>query len=435
MEQTTTVKGYFYLPDNPADQLPGMLTYSQVEGINLDLFGHFNPPKDSSKYENDLILGVTSNGKKITLLNCYEYSRKMNFPGFPESKINSIYLLIGAHFDKKESISFNHCIIEYEDFNHWIDVSGFSMPKHNPENQEVLLKYKQPDRINFNLKRNWTASIEFNYSYPYEFFIPIQKAAIEQYACLKLKPDNEASLSEFQEVFSTFNSLLAMSYFTFPIIKSINFFSTTNTNAKESFEGDQQSKSELFFKTGIDQEKYKKHDDPHSFLLQYKDFGSGFEQKIKNWYLLNEKAETSLNILTECFMNRITSTELHFISLTQALENFHRRIKLKKKVPFRSRLRDLILLLPNKVRLELFENYDNFLDRIELNRNYYTHYSEDQEKKAGSLNELFELSEKMKIFLTATVLLEIGFTNDEVERIILDKGVWLFNHIIIKRRS
>lgn len=430
MEQTVIVKGYFYLPNNPDDKLAGILTYSQEEGINLDLFGHFSHYSGPAKRESNIVLGFTSNGKKVTLLNCYEFSRGLHMPGIPESKISAIYLFIGEHFENAESIVFDHCILEYEDFNHWINVSGFSMPKHNQESGEITLKYKQPEEISFKLKQNWTASIKFNYAHPSEYSIPLNKVSIEQHPCLKFKPDTHSIFSDFQEIYYVFNSFLAVNYFVYPIIKSIHFYSPNKTHIEADNKHLQHNKVELFFKTGVNHHNYKSHHDRHDFLLQYKDFGTSFEQKIRNWYLLSEKVETSLNILTECFMARGNPTELHFISLVQALENFHRRIKLKKKIPLRSRLKNLADLLPKNVRTELLGDYNLFLDRVEINRNYYIHYSEDQEKKAGPLNELFDLSEKMKIFLIAIMLIEIGLTNEEIEKLILGKGTWLFNHII-----
>ena len=427
MEQNIAIKGYFFQPGIPNEQLPGFLSYNQDTGINLDLFGQFDFSRDFSERQNSIILGFTVDGKKVTLLNCYESTRQTHIPGFPESKINAAYLFIGEHFEASEDVIFDYCILEYVDFNHWVNINGFSKPELNDEQQEITLKYNLPQRLPFHFKKNWTASIEFSYMGPSDFFIPQNKATIEQYVRLKLFPATQTTFGEFQNTYNTFNSFLAICYFAYPIIASIKFYLSpaSKDENEEPFR-----KVELLFKTGINETEYSPHDSKHAFLLRHKDFGAAFEPKLNKWYALNEKAKSSIDILTECFMKRHNPIEMHFVSLVQGLESFHRRVKRKKKTSLKNRLNDLANLLPEKISRELAANITHFLDRIEINRNYYTHFSEDHETKAGPPNELFLLSEKMKIWLVSLILLEIGFSSREVETIIITKGPWLFNHII-----
>ena len=72
-------KGYFWIPENPKEQIPGVLKFSQMDGINLELFGYLEYDQ-KNKEEIVIVLGFTSDGKKITMLKCFEYSRKNSVP-------------------------------------------------------------------------------------------------------------------------------------------------------------------------------------------------------------------------------------------------------------------------------------------------------------------------------------------------------------------
>src|SRR5690606_33159699 len=121
MDDNIRWKGYFFHPSKKDDRLPGLLTFSQANGVELELFGHFETVRSVSSREHTILLGFTSEGKKLTLLNCFEGSRGMSMPGFPTSTYSAIYLFVGQHFDTVEDIKFNSCAIEYQDINHWLD--------------------------------------------------------------------------------------------------------------------------------------------------------------------------------------------------------------------------------------------------------------------------------------------------------------------------
>ena len=130
MLENIELKGYFFTPENQNDELPGVLKFNKDDGIELDLFGQFDSHKAYGSIENKIILGFTSNGKKVTLLNCFANSRRMSMPGFSTSTFSALFLFIGRYYQTTEEMYFDRCSIEYTDFNYWLNISGFDKVKY-----------------------------------------------------------------------------------------------------------------------------------------------------------------------------------------------------------------------------------------------------------------------------------------------------------------
>lgn len=425
-------KGYFFLPENPDHMLAGTLKCSQDDGIELDLFGYFDKFQNTSSKETNLILGTTANGKRMTLLNCYQKSGSMNFPGFPQSKISAIYLFFGHHFNSIDEIKFDSCSIEYEGLNHWLYISGFDKPNYDKGRKEYLVKYNTPQNIGFSFLENWDAEIVFDFFAPSDYFIPIDKVNLEQRPALKLVPQVKSSFQNFLNVTSAFTSFLSVNYYSYALAKSIFFYENIE---KTDDTDDDKREVQLYYKTGIDVEKHKKHVRKQDYLFQYINYEFHFPEIIKEWFVLHGQIEVTINILTECFMDRSKPTELHFISLTQGIENMHKRVFIKSKLDFLERLNGIVDYLPTKVKDALLANESDFTKRIRDNRNYYTHYSDNYKLRAVPLGELFLLSEKLKVILMVAILKKISFSDEQIERMILLNGIYLFNHLIKIPRS
>ncbi|MGN6268218.1 MAG: HEPN domain-containing protein [Ginsengibacter sp.] len=423
MQEKLEFKGYFWQPENQEYHIAGVLKFDQYEGIDLELFGEFKKRLNSNSKENNIVLGITSNGKKITLLNCHEYSRGLSLPGFQHSSISSIYLFIGAHFESIEDFTFDSLTIVYKDLNLWLDISGFEKPSYDEKHNEVTITYKRPDNLWFNLNQDWKIEIMFSFYGPIDYFTPLEKIEIKQIPEIILKSSVKRKFQDFQNYLYAINSFLSVCYYTFPIVSSLEFHGT------QKHEKENGIKANLYFLDKVNYKNYRQHDSHHDFLITYTDIKDSLQKKLNNWIALKEKIAATIDILTECFMNRGNPIELHFLSLSQAMENMHRRIT-TEDIYFKHRIEAMIKNVPVKIKKALLFNEPDFVERIRINRNYFTHFDEKHEKKAAPLSELYMLSEKMKIILLVNVLKEIDLSNTEVEEIILNKGKFLFNHLI-----
>lgn len=74
--------GVWWLPDKPEDRVSGTLRFTSDEGAILDLIGSFKDIKDIDKVQRaEFILGLSSDGKNITLYKCVETGSRFSFPG------------------------------------------------------------------------------------------------------------------------------------------------------------------------------------------------------------------------------------------------------------------------------------------------------------------------------------------------------------------
>ena len=121
MSEKFEFKGIWWLPDKPEEQISGTLRFVAAEGAVLELIGSFKDLQDMNKIlEPEIILGISSNGKNITLYKCFETKSTISFPGFQTSSFYGNVVFVGVHFQKAEEIKFNNLSIHYLHLDEWI---------------------------------------------------------------------------------------------------------------------------------------------------------------------------------------------------------------------------------------------------------------------------------------------------------------------------
>ena len=139
-------EGIWWLPDKPEKQVSGTLRFTPNEGAILDLIGSFKDTKEINKMlELEIILGISSNGKNITLHKCFETKSNVSVPRLLTSSFYANEVFVGAHFQKSEDIKFRELSICYSYLDEWVNISGFNI--QYPDKSEVVIKYKQPEPI------------------------------------------------------------------------------------------------------------------------------------------------------------------------------------------------------------------------------------------------------------------------------------------------
>jgi ApeA N-terminal domain 1 len=89
------------------------------------------------------------------------------------------------------------------------------------------------------------------------------------------------------------------------------------------------------------------------------------------------------------------------------------------KATFRGGLKELVNTLPPTL-LGKVGDIDAFTQRVSWTRNYLTHWTPELEKKAAKEEALVRLLFALRLVLEAILLLEIGFTRDEIEHLYND---------------
>jgi hypothetical protein len=84
LEEPFVTKGQWWLPEKPDDDLHGELSYTPDNGVRLELQGDLHAPDNGGFHPPvfqyvPLILGITSQGSEVSLLNCIQTKGSVSF--------------------------------------------------------------------------------------------------------------------------------------------------------------------------------------------------------------------------------------------------------------------------------------------------------------------------------------------------------------------
>ena len=128
-------RGYFWLPNDPDNKLPGNLSISEkgevrVEMIGLfsELLAAFNDRLSGFVSEFDRVLGQVEDGGKVTLERCFYQPRRLSLSGgLSGSELIAEMAFIGAHFDNQEDMMVSEFRFSIEGLQDWLLISGIEM--------------------------------------------------------------------------------------------------------------------------------------------------------------------------------------------------------------------------------------------------------------------------------------------------------------------
>ena len=447
-------KGIWWLPYKPEDRISGWLKFSPNEGAVLDLIGSF---KDISSIEKilkekilklEIILGISSDGKNITLYKCFETKSNFSFPGLSTSSFYADNVFVGAHFQKPEDIKFKSLFVHYLYLDEWVDVSGFDI-QYLPDEEKVIVTYKRPLPIQATID-NCNISLDFEAIYPARSYVQ-KEASIKQRTYIGIEPLEEKSFDQYLNIMYHIQNFLSLviGRSVYPLVVQ----GETEANKKMINNKAHYPRVKIYYNYSLfDTAKAPKTLLPFEMLFTFKDISDRFEVFLKNWFEKADKLEPVYSLYFGTLYNPRMYLEHQFLSLIQGIESFHQRIyggeyltkeeyehvvydALVNAIPdgVRSDLKDRLkeyLKYGNEFSLrkrleEIFDKYQEILDRFIENKNdfiekavktrhYQTHHDEDLKKCAASDEDLYHLTQKLKILLEICLLREIGFNSEEI---------------------
>jgi len=458
MTEKLIFKGVWFLPDNPTRQVYGTLTYDANESSYLDLLGTF-VDKQSSKerHEPDFIFGKTTENKTITLFKTFQSSYSL-FASVETSKYVVNFVFDGDHFENNESLCFDTVKGKFDNLNDWI--SEFGIKKFDPDykNHKLSVDYELPHSIDFKINDELKGKLNFSFNAPLTRYT--HKFTIEQTTTVIFYTKKAQPFFDILDHLMLFQNFLTLGTFEPAFATSILL---SNKNRKVgTVENFKTNEVKLYYSPGFHQSTNTKKS-LWEFLFNYHDIATNFEDIIQKWFSQKDKIDPITNILFESFHQKKKFTVNNFLNIVQALETFHRRFRnneimtkakhkqmisdiisttnpdfqkwLHDRLNFSNeptlhhRLVELISEISVKTLAKIIPNKDKIIKDTKNSRNFYTHYDVSLEKKALKGHELFQLTEKLRVLLIAIVLLETGFTMEQIEILFERNEFNFFNHI------
>lgn len=413
-------KGFWFLPDNIENKVPGILYYEKNKDIRLELIGGFETIVQDeilNIFNNktvEIIHGVNNKNEKISLLVCNGQSNA-NFPSdFQTTNYSCQYFLKGKHVLDVHEMTFNKIQADLTNLYEWLPLgtlkNSISFSKDDKPNQFVVsLDKKDSWEKHFEIGSEYELKISgfgtFKSSFDNSEYHFSQNTIVE--VNHKNSRKSFAELLNQLGLFKQFLSLATLSSLKFRELTLFDY-----SNFQEYKNGDKAvNPIALYF---IEDMKIVGINKSHHFLFKYQDIEPVFPDIIKKWYTAKKSFAPIRTHLISSIKPKTNFTSLDFLIVVQSLEGYHRRFIDSKDKTLRTRLEELSSLFSN---INKIQNNPINLTQVINSRNYYSHFF-DKNKNTLEEKELYYLTMQLRNLLICCVLSLIGFESNLINKLL-----------------
>jgi ApeA N-terminal domain 1 len=406
------------------------------------------------------ILGETRKGRPITLEHCNGRSVSLAVPGFGVSSYGAQIVLDGAWYQPDEEVAFDAIAVRFSDLDPWACVSGFSYRINRDEEGETLtsleMSFTPPDDIEVALEDGTTLRVEFPWTWtgpgqPVTTEFGITQAA-EIHLVFKEPADIERSLTYVAQL---------RNFLSLAIGRPIRILSVRGFhNPPPDAERDPFTKLvprlievELLYRMVGLPEPAERPLHPAEMLFTLADTHRRLEDILRAWFSKQALLGPVLTRYFHLVHTPPTSREHELESLVRVLETHHRRTHgpAEKTPEHEERLASILDSTPEEQREWLAKKLrhsheptlaerlrasldrcptitsrligdserakDSFIWKVTATRHFETHLDPSGEAAAASGVDVVTLTFQLRALVEMTLLLEIGFSCDEIASI------------------
>jgi hypothetical protein len=484
MLEPREIQGYWWLPFMPDGKIPGTLHFSQAD-IKLELLGGFARPFEETRPEESeegeqprevvvsldsfieyqpRISGVAQNGKPITLERCTGRSLQLGFPQFGSSTYGPHFVLVGAEYAPDEEVAFDEIAIRLSDLDVWASTSGFGQQmifddsRTNVERLEMT--FTPPDDVEAKLGEGTTLKISFPWTWSGQRPITTE-SHIVQTATLRLLFDEPANIEQSLTYVAQLRNFLSLA-----VSRPIRMLSVKGLhNPLPDAEPDRFTGTrprpidvEILYRLVGLPEPAARELHPTEMLFTLADIAPRLGEILSNWFAKQELLGPVLARYFHLIHTSPSSREHEFESLVRVLETHHRRTHgaaavtpehrerlgsilsavaevhrewLEKKLKYSheptlpERLMDVLDRCPSvtaRVVGDSKKKRKSFIRKVTSTRNYEVHLDPTGQAAAAQGARLLTLIKQLRPLVEMTLLLELGFSCDEVAALFEREG-------------
>ncbi|MEJ2597190.1 MAG: hypothetical protein P8Z00_02595 [Anaerolineales bacterium] len=465
LDESFEYKGFFWLPEIPDVEIPGVLFYTPDDGVQLELQGVLHAPSDNlfrpPTFEDaPLILGVTSKGKEVSLLGCTQIKGSVGSGwrniATQESGYRIKRAFIDVHFPSTEAVEFKEFAVDYTHLDEWFDQNPFQI--NHPSVSEMALSYKAPESLSVKVG---DYTISFQVAGPATEQSSVSKYIVYQDVRVKFVSDvGDKNIDDLFLITRRMQDLITLGVGEPVFPTGIVAVGCANKlildNGKEI-----NSPVQVFY-TRPWRPKSSRTIYPQQMAFTLKAIRKRLDFYLTNWFLKAENLKPVLDIYFSLLYREDVYPDFRLLSLVQALDTYHRWrfggkyqsdevyltglytkfLKCFTKdldEDFRQNLEEGNLRYANEYSLrkrfiELTQHFDRnipfqfltipkerniFIERVCNTRNYLTYCNPVLTSKvAKTSKELYDLGEKLQALLEVLLLEEIGFEQAQIGEMI-----------------
>ena len=453
-------EGYWWRPSDPDNRIPGTLKFSQDE-IRLELLGAFEeikPGPIGGTDDEPRILGLSKDRKKITLERCLGLGQRINLPGFTVTTYGPHMGLVGAWYEPDEQVRFDEVYARFSDLDTWAVSSGFGHEMHwDAEGKSVTkldVSYTPPEAVEVPLDDETSLSIVWQWTWSGLKEVTTE-SRLGQAASFKVSFADAASLERSLEYVGRLRNFLCLG-----VGRPIQVLSVSGIHLPPEHPepADPFTKApppqrsvEVLYRLVSQTDDAKRDLFVHEMLFSLGDAYPRLEEIVRTWFDRQEIFGPVFNRYFYIVHNQHMAREIQFESFIRALETYHRRSSDATDVSHEEhegRLEAILSSVPSEHRdwLEKKLAYSNelslarrlkatlarcpsvtdrligtsredkksFVRKVVTTRNYEIHLDPDNEAAAATGIELVVLVYQLRTLVEMTLLLDLGFSGEEV---------------------
>ncbi len=448
MQKPIELKGYWWLPNSAQNRLPGTLTFSQEGGAFLEVVGVFSTERIVQIEQPIIILGITQQGKPVTLYKCLYTQWSYPLVGLGGGKYRVHVVFEGVHFDAEEKIKFHKLCGSYTDLDAWVDIYGFSIEQENANGKFTsTIRYEKPASQFFDVGDGFEVGIGFSSHGPDQSIVQTE-VKISQRAYLVIKSNNgDVGFADLFKRLNIFSYLLQNAVQRVPYPISVFGFSKENSQERE---GREPYYPEIYiYYQPIESMLDHKEKIPQEFLFTFRDLTA---EQIVTWFSSFDKYETVIHLYRSLFFSNRLFIDTKFLNIVQALESLHSILFNNQYLPndkFVEQKEKVLQVIPSefiewvndalsnanykRLRLKIFEILDTkkeviskFIDDMDLfarrvtgTRNNLVHHNKQKWtfQKEELPSAIYLLTMVFEIYLLEI----IGFSDEKVKELLEPK--------------
>jgi hypothetical protein len=418
--------------------------------VTLDLLDSLKDPGNHfaalqrEMAEPEVILGLSSKGKPVTLWGCWERRKNVNLAGFTKTSFHADAALVGAHLGGAEDARLAKLSAEYRHLAEWASISGFTLKiPDDHAAHPVVIEHMRPAPVEAQVAGARVA-VEVRATLRDKSFGLLGEATISQRTWVSVEYLEGRGFGELHGVLHRFRNFLTLG-----VGKSVEPLALRGV-----IEADGKPSVDIYSKpVGVRYTGKKVH--PAEMLFTLGDIHGDFGRFLNNWFGKAERLGPVYDLYFATAYGSPAYLDDRFLSLVQGVEAYHRRALGTTELPeeeHERRIEEVLRMTPEahkdwlrgklaysnepslRKRLKEILRRDpgvmepifgsskkerlGFVGKVVDTRNYLTHYDEGKKEAAAVGRELYELTERLKSVLEACLLREVGFEGDHLKEVL-----------------
>ena len=286
------------------------------------------------------ITGTTTNGAKITLVDCLRISTKSRLGSEDIFGYQARFMLDGITFNDEKDIKFKKMEISIPGIIQWGNISNYVIP--DLEDEDTLIGLKATEPIELHVSKEYRLLYCLTFSIPYQLME--ENIHLKQIPYLVIEAELVQSLDWFMKIANQMKRLIEIAIgsplsFDSIIVESPEIYNEFGDGNKYN----RPLKVIHTFKQDIDKEGLSNRILKHDYLF---DLSELKQANFSKWQEIASIMEPIIELYIDSLYNQNLSVNRHFLNMVQALETYHSRRIAYSLSDFKKRVNDLLEIRP-----------------------------------------------------------------------------------------